>query len=247
MDPLSTVDHRPYPPPERSWVMAQRWHDLLFAHWPVAPDAIRGDLPAGLELDTFDGQAWVGVVPFRMSGIRVRGTPALPWLSAFPELNVRTYAVRDGRPGVFFWSLDAANPVAVRVARAWFHLPYFDARMTCRADGESVEYRSERTHRGAPPAELRARYAPTGPVELAAPGTLEHWLTERYCLYAGARDGRLLRSEIHHAPWPLQRATAELGLETMARAAGIALEGAPASLLFARELEVRCWGPRRVV
>jgi hypothetical protein len=127
------------------------WHDLLFAHWPVAPDALRALLPRTdppLELDVRDGFAWLGVVPFRMSGARFRWLPPVPGTAAFPELNVRTYVTAGGRPGVWFFSLDAASPLAVRAARATFHLPYFDAGMACEADGDGVYYRSRRTHAG---------------------------------------------------------------------------------------------------
>jgi uncharacterized protein YqjF (DUF2071 family) len=127
---LEQVAHRPWPLPPGGWVMAQIWHDLLFAHWPVPQAVLRPRIPAQLAVDTFDGQGWLGVVPFRMSGVRLRGTPRVPWLSAFPELNVRTYVVADGKPGVWFFSLDAGNAIAVAIARAWFHLPYFRARMS---------------------------------------------------------------------------------------------------------------------
>src|SRR5439155_1787767 len=132
--------------------MAMRWHDLLFMHWPVKAKELRPLLPAGVELDTFEAEAWVGVVPFRMTGVRPRWVPTLPWLSKSVELNVRTYVKRGGRAGVWFFTMDASNPVAVRMARWRFHLPYFDARMSCERRGEAVEYRSERTHRGVPPA-----------------------------------------------------------------------------------------------
>src|SRR5215470_11526964 len=156
------IAHRPWPLPTSPWIMAQSWHDLLFAHWPVDPAVLRSRIPAKLTIDTFDGSAWLGIVPFRMSGVRLRATPALPWLSAFPELNVRTYVTAEGKPGVFFFSLDAANPVAVAAARRFFHLPYFRARMSCRPDGDGIRYASQRTHRGAPSAELRGRYRPLG-------------------------------------------------------------------------------------
>src|SRR5690349_6710130 len=126
---LRKLDHRPWPVPSRPWIMAQNWHELLFAHWRVPVEAVRPLVPQGLEIDLFAGDAWLSVVPFRMSGVRLRGTPALPWLSSFPELNVRTYVCAEGRPGVWFFSLDAASRLAVGVARAWFHLPYFNARM----------------------------------------------------------------------------------------------------------------------
>jgi uncharacterized protein YqjF (DUF2071 family) len=226
--------------------MAMNWHDLLFAHWPVAADVLRPLIPAGLDVDTFDGSAWLGVVPFRMTGVRVRGTPALPGPGAFPELNVRTYVRCGNRPGVWFFSLDAASRVAVRAARAAFHLPYFDAEMVCDAAGDDVAYRSRRTHRGAPPAEFVARYGPSGPVTLSTPGSLAAWLTERYCLYAAKPDGALLVGEIHHAPWPLQPAHATVDLNSMAAAAGVALPASAPHLLFARRLDVVAWAPGRV-
>ena len=117
-------NHRPWPVPQKPWVMRQVWHDLVFAHWPVSVDQLRPLIPPGLQIDTYDGQAWIGVVPFRMSGIRPRLLPAVPWLSAFPELNVRTYVVADDKPGVWFFSLEAANLVAVTIARWWYCLLY---------------------------------------------------------------------------------------------------------------------------
>ncbi len=170
--------------------MSQRWCDLLFAHWPVPAAALRSRIPEELEIDTFDGTAWIAVVPFRMEAIRPRWLPAVPWLSRFPELNLRTYVQLDDRPGVFFFSLDASNPVAVAAARSLFLLPYFRARMTCEREGDAITYRSRRTHSGAPGADLDARYGPAGDVFHAAPGTLEHFLTERYCLYTERRQRR---------------------------------------------------------
>jgi uncharacterized protein YqjF (DUF2071 family) len=207
--------------------MAQTWHDLLFAHWRIDASQLRPLIPAPLEVDTFQNQAWIGVVPFRMSGIRLRATPALPRLSAFPELNVRTYVTHGGKPGVWFFSLDAANAIAVSVARAWFHLPYFNAKMQCETRNGWIEYESERTHRNAPKASLRARYRPTGETFHARPGTLEYFLTERYCLYAADAKGQISRGEIQHAPWPLQPAQAEFHRNTMIESMEC---GAPAPL-----------------
>lgn len=170
--------------------MAQVWHDLLFAHWPVSPHELRRHIPPQLSLDTFDDSAWLGVVPFRMSGIRPKHLPAVPWLSAFLELNVRTYVTVGGESGVYFFSLDAGNPVAVALARTIFKLPYFRASMTLHTRADEVLYTSQRTHAGAPAAELTARYRPTGHVFRAAQGSLEWWLTERYCLYTARRRVR---------------------------------------------------------
>ena len=223
--------------------MAMSWHDLLFAHWPVAPESVRGLVPSCLELDLHGGSAWVAVVPFRMSGVRARLTPALPGPGAFPELNLRTYVRVGTKPGVYFWSLDAASRVAVRAARAGFHLPYFDAAMECVHEGDDIAFTSRRTHRGAPAAELDVRYGPEGAPFHAQPGTLEHWLTERYCLYAVDGAGRPHRGEIHHVPWTLQRAHAEFRRNTIAAAAGVALPAAAPHLLFARRLDVVAWLP----
>jgi uncharacterized protein len=217
--------------------MKQTWHDLLFAHWPVSTAVMRSLVPPQLTLDTFDGQCWVGVVPFHMSGIRTRGLPPLPGLSRFPELNVRTYVTHGGKSGVYFFSLDAANLPAVWAARAFYHLPYFYAEMSSREIGGGIQYASRR-RLGL--AEFRGRYCPTAEVRLREHGSLEHWLTERYCLYTTHR-GRVLRSEIHHQQWPLQDAAAEFETNTVAAATGIELPASPPSLLFARRLEVFIW------
>ncbi len=227
---------------KRPWAMSMRWLDLLFAHWPVSPAVLRPLLPPGLELDLFDGKAYVGVVPFRMEGVTPRGVPEVPGLHAFPELNLRTYVTTGGRPGVWFFSLDAGQKLAVRVARALFHLPYFDAAF--RLEGNS--YSSIRTHAGAPPAILEATYMPTGPVYHAKPGTLEHWLTERYCLYSADKRGRIYRGEIAHTPWPLQPAAAEFRKNTLGDWLGIAMQGPPETLHFAKELDVRAWLVQRI-
>jgi hypothetical protein len=246
MNPIDYVDHRPWPLPASRWVMAQTWHDLLFAHWPVTIESLRRAIPRALEIDTFDGEAWLGVVPFRMSGVRLRGTPPLPWISAFPELNLRTYVKHGDKPGVWFFALEAGNPLAVAIARAWFHLPYFRARMNVARAHDDIEYKSQRTHRHAQPAELVARYGPTGPVYSSRRNTLEHWLTERYCLYAADDNDRLFRGEIHHRPWPLQPAQAEIESCTLPRAHGLTLPTTPPLLHFARRLDVIIWRPERV-
>lgn len=232
---------RPWPVPRRPWVMAMQWHDLLFAHWPIEADRVRPLIPPTLELETYNGTAWLGIVPFRMAGVRPRNVPDIPWLSAFPELNVRTYVTAGGKPGVWFFSLDAANPVAVRGARTAFHLPYFDARMRCQANGDAILYTSIRTHRQAPCATLAMRYRPTGPIYQAQEGSLDAWLTSRYCLYAANRGGTVWRGEIHHQPWPLQPAEAEFEDNTMNEQIGLVLPDQSPILHFTRHLDVVAW------
>lgn len=243
---LRHTAHRPWPLPENPWILAQTWEHLLFLHWPVAVDALAWRLPAGLELDTFDGEAWLGVVPFRMAWVRPRGLPPVPPLSFFPELNVRTYVTCDGRPGVWFLSLDASSRVAVRLARRFFHLPYFDADMAVDASDTYVHYTSRRTHRDAPPAEFEAAYGPSGADAPTRPGTLEHWLTERYCLYAADDAGAIFRGHIHHAPWPLQPAEATVELNTMAMSHGIALPRRDPLCHYAASIDVVAWPIQRL-
>ena len=234
-------DHRQWAPPARPWLIRQTWRDLLFAHWPVAPSALRPLIPSRLELETFGGDAWVGVVPFELSGLSVRHTPH--WLQlTFLELNVRTYVTVENKPGVWFFSLDAASLLAVLGARAAYHLPYYWAAMQISERDGWITYRSQR--RGGDTARFAGRYRPSGPVFTSPPGSLESWLTDRYCLYA-SRAGRILRAEINHPPWPLQPAELEIAENTMASAQGIALSGSPI-LHFARRMDMVNWGPERV-
>jgi hypothetical protein len=227
--------------------MAQTWRNLLFAHWPVERRALRPLVPAGLTLQTFDGQAWLGITPFVLTGLRPRALPALPGVSQFPEINVRTYVTTDGKPGVFFFSLDAGSALAVTGARAGYSLPYFRARFRVRAGARgSIVYSSRRVHRGAARAEFSAEYRPTGEPSAAAAGALAHWLTERYCLYAVDQRGRLHRAEIHHPPWPLQPAEAEITRNTMTTGLGFDLPAVEPLLHFSRRLDVHVWPPEPV-
>lgn len=243
---LHTVAHRPWPLPRAPWMLHMRWLDLLFMHWPVPEAALRPHIPPGLQIQTFNGTAWIAVVPFHMRDVRPRLVPSVPLLSHFPELNVRTYVTDGRKPGVWFFSLDAANLIAVRMARRGFFLNYLDARMITERHAGRIVYASERTHRGAAPAVFRARYHPTGAPFMAQPGTLEHWLTERYCLYAADPQGRIWRGEIHHAPWPLQPAAAEVLTNTMATPIGLELPEQAPLLHFAEALHVVAWLPERM-
>jgi uncharacterized protein YqjF (DUF2071 family) len=234
---LGERDHRPWPLPDEPWVQGQTWLDLLFAHWSLPVDALRRAVPAPLPLDTFDGRAWLGVTPFEVIGLRAQGAPPVPWLSRFAETNVRTYTTIDGKPGIHFFSLDAASALAVAGARATYRLPYHRAEMAIERAGEEIRYR---TRRAKPEAELVARYRPDGPVFQAQPGTLEHFLTERYCLYVVDERQRIRRADIHHPPWPLQPAVADIERNTMTAPYGIELVGDPL-LHFAARQDVLIW------
>lgn len=234
----------PYPGRDRRWIMVQHWHDLLFAHWPVQPEALRPLVPSGLSIDTFDGPAWVGIVAFRLSGIRLRGLPPFPPVAAFNEINVRTYVTRGGRPGVYFLSMDADNPLAMAIARPWFRLPYTHSAIEMEAQGGCVSFAGRRVQPGMPVARFAATYGPRSDAYEARPGSLDHWLTERYSYYTAGRGGRVYRCDIQHPRWPLQHAWARTGENTMLETLGITQPEGEGLLHYARHMRALI-GPLR--
>jgi uncharacterized protein len=239
---LRQTAHRPWPLPERRWLMGQSWEQLLFAHWPVPAERLRPLLPSGLELDERDGSAWLGITPFRITSLRLRGVPPVPWVSSFRELNVRTCVSAAGKPGIWFFSLDCESPGAVEVARRTYRLPYFRARMRSERDGDEIEYSSARCEPGSDAVVFHARYAPDGEAFEARRGSLESFLVERYCLYA-EHAGRLLRADIHHAPWQLRPARATIELNTMAP---VELPSVEPLLHYSERIDTVIWPPERI-
>ena len=234
---LAETAHRPWPLPGGSWIMGQSWDDLLFAHWRADADAIRKLVPPGLEVEEHDGSAWLGITPFVLRGFRLRGTLPLPVVSTFPEINVRTYVTAGGKPGIWFFSLDTSSAVAVEAARRTYKLPYFHARISVERGPERIRYTSARRN-SARPFVFEASYGAQGEPAEPAPGSLEAFLTERYCLYAHGADG-LHRAEIHHPPWRIRPADAEIALNTMPPD-GIELDGEPLLHLAERQ-DVVIW------
>jgi uncharacterized protein len=232
---LEVVDHRPWPLPRRSWIQAQTWKHLLFAHWRVPEEALREHVPEQLPLDSFDGSCWLGITPFRVDGLRLRATFPVPRLSSFLELNVRTYVTYGDKPGIWFFSLDAESRLAVEAARLTYALPYHHASMRAHRLGEAVDYASRRRGDGHC---FDGRYRPTGAAAPARADTLEYFLAERYCLYT-TRDGELFRADIHHPPWPLQPAEAEIRENSMPPPP-VELEGEPL-FHFSERQDVVIW------
>ena len=238
-------------------VMRQQWRDLLFLHWAVPAEQLRALLPASLSLDTFAGQAYVGLVPFTMRNVRPTWTPPFPPLSNFHEINVRTYVHYNGLPGVWFFSLDAANATAVRIARAWFKLPYYYARMRLARQEEDaagqpgnthcarIDYASERLWPDPTPASADVQWTPRGAVSHALPGTLDHFLIERYVLYS-YKDGQLYSGQVHHPAYPVQTATLHALNENLVAQAGITRPDAPPLIHYARGVDVKIYPLRRV-
>ncbi len=247
-DILAATNHRPWPLPSTRWLMAMRWTDLLFAHWPLGAQEVARLLPEGLALDTWEGAAWVGIVPFRMEDVQLQGFPMVPGTHVFPEANVRTYVrePKSGHPGVYFFSLDAGNLLAVIGARSWFHLPYYFARMSIERDDVSGDghwrYRSKRLL-ARRPADLHVRYRGARPaLPPSKPGSIEHFLTERYALFTRG-NAHLFRCDIHHRQWTLEPAEAQFEALSLPDPAGIKLSTSAPILHFSRVQDVLAWPP----
>jgi uncharacterized protein YqjF (DUF2071 family) len=226
--------------------MHQIWAKLLFIHWPILPDQLRPLIPARLQIDTFAETAWIGLTPFTMWGIRPSFLPAVPWLSTSHELNLRTYVHLNGVPGVWFFSLDASNLLAVLGARLGYSLPYFQARMQLREEGLTIHFTSSRLHRETGPADFEAVWTRGKTLPEAVPETLEFFLLERYCLYA-AQGERLYRAYIHHRPWPLCQVTLSQLSSTMLASQGLSTpQDGPLLYGQAAPLHVEIWPPHQV-
>jgi len=241
-----STSQKPRPLPTGRWAMTQRWNDLLYAHWPVPAPEIAALLPEGLHVDTFQGSAWLGIVPFWLDRIKIHGFPSIPGIRRFPDLNLRTY-VRDeqtGTPGVYFFSLDAGNLLAVAGARLLLHLPYHWAEMQLEQKSEREFTFYSRRRFSAKPVVFKARYRGLGPsrkLAEGASGTLEYFLMERYCLFTANRNGQPIRANLHHVPWPLEEAEAEIEQNDLAASIGIRLPDQEPVLHYSRRLAVYIW------
>jgi uncharacterized protein len=234
---LTETAHRPWPLPSGSWLMGQTWEDLFFAHWRVAAAAVRELVPAGLTVDEHDGSAWLGVTLFELTGLRLRGTLPLPVVSSFPVLNVRTYVTAAGKPGIWLFSLDTPSLVAGEVARRVHKQPSFHARISLERDDGRILGSAARRE-GLRPFVFEGSYRPDGDPSEPEPGTLEHFLAERYCVYASDESG-LYRGEIHRLPWRIRPAEASIELNTMPPD-GLELQGEPLCHLAERQ-DVVIW------
>ena len=232
------VDHRPFPLPKGPWIMQQTWEDLLFAHWKLPYETLRKRVPAILELDAYQGEVYIAVTPFKMRDVKFRLLPPIPTTSDFLEVNVKTYVKKDGKPGIYFFSLDASSALSAIGARLGTNLPYHRAEMSLtEADGK-FDYSS---YRKDEPAELEVSYKPISEVFESAPGSLEEFLTERYCLFQEIGEKRLIEIDIHHLKWPLQNADAFFARKDITRPAGIILPDEQPLLHYSKSLNVAIW------
>ncbi|HTA75632.1 MAG TPA: DUF2071 domain-containing protein [bacterium] len=233
---------RPWVVPSRNWMMSQTWNDLLFLHWPIPQPILQKIVPPNLPIDTYRGQAWLGIVPFTMSHIHFKGLPPLPGLSAFPEINVRTYVTLDGKPGVYFFSLDAENRWAVWFARNFFNLPYFYSEFSVQKKTDSIDYQISRRRTEKAPLAFEAQYGPTGQTLKNQDRQLAQWLTARYCLYTTDSKGRIYRGNIDHSPWPLQPGKVSVKKNTLTASLPITLPKTKSLVYFSKILKVNIWG-----
>lgn len=237
---LKHLAHRPWPLPESRWNWRQAWLDLAFLHYRVAGATLRARLPTWVDLEEFDGSAWVSIVPFRMCDLRTRAPRWFPPLAPFPELNLRTYVTVGGKPGVWFFSLDADCLPLVLAARRWFGLPYWKAAMTLDRTPDDIRFTSRRQ---AGDVAFEASYQPDSELPcFATPGSFEHWASERYCLYSASPTGPI-RLEVHHAPWPIQRAKVEVKKSDLLKAAGLTILDPNPRGYYSSGVEVICFPP----
>jgi len=253
---LYSVDHRPWMPPDSPWLLSQNWNDLLFAHFAVDAPTLRQMVPDALTLDLYDRVGWVTIAAFCTSHLRPSGIPPLPGLSFFPQLTLRTYVTLQGKPGLLYLSVDAANLSAVWLARVFFRMQYWHASMQVsgatiqarKAEEKAIHLRSSRLHgpRGENgPAKLDVQYCPEGEARLAGRGSLEEFLTERYCVYSWNRR-KIYRTEVHHQPWSLQGATVEIRDNTIGAPLGLTFPARPEFCHFSRSLKALIWAPESI-
>jgi len=240
------LPHRPWPYPNRLWAIRQDWVQLSFLHWDMEPSSLQSLIPAPLELDLFEGKAYLGLVPFLMDTVRPRFLPCVPGISRFPELNIRTYVRYNNIPGVLFFSLDAASRIAVWFGRKGFHVPYFFASMSIKKDGDTTHYTSVRHGQTAGENRFRGSITTREETYYSTEGSLEHWLTERYCFYAAHPNGRMMRCDVAHKPWPLKKAVAEIEENTLVQSFGIENHQDPPLVHESAGVQVLGWRPEFV-
>jgi uncharacterized protein YqjF (DUF2071 family) len=207
---MDEVTHRPWPIISKNWIMRQSWSNVLFTHWPISAELLRPHIPRSLEIDTFDGTAWLGVVVFIMEGIYLRGLTALSVTPKFAEVNVRTYVQRNGKPGVYFMSLDVGDLASLMIAKRWYRLPYKAAQISLQKEDQTFLCKSLRKEKSNVPIGFHANYIPLSGVYLSKKELFDDWLTERYCFFSTDKRANIYCGEIHHQPWPLQKVDIEI-------------------------------------
>lgn len=246
MNNMGYTGHRPYVLPSRPWIMRQVWQNFIFVHWPVSMESIRALVPSCLEIDTFDRQAWIGIYTFRTQGLYLRGFPSLSLFSPFYGINLRTYVTYKGKPGVYFIHLNSTHWTALRIARAWYRLNYFHAKIRFSNDGEYLVYDGIiQSHKGTS-STYHIRFSPESMVYYPQREKLDYFLTERYCLYSVDSKDHLYCAEIHHSPWPLQKANAEILNNSLTKFYNLQLTNQKPVFHFSKGVDVLIWNINRL-
>ncbi|RKQ34758.1 YqjF family protein [Oceanobacillus halophilus] len=245
MDILNVTDHRPFPFPSKHWMMKQKWKNISFLHWPLSESQLRPFIPKQLTIDTYHGQAWVGMVIFEMESIHLRGIPKYSITPNFSEVNVRTYVTYNGVPGIYFLSIDVDNWASVTLAKRWYHLPYHSANISIEKSHESYHYESIR--HGQSQIKGEGMIHPLPESYIADKDSLDYWLMERYRLYSINKKQSLYKADIHHKPWSLQKAETTIHRNTILSELTIGLDAFfPAVSHFSSGLDTLFWNIKRL-
>ena len=240
------LPHRPWAYPEFPWSVRQDWLHLSFLHWETDPGLLQALLPEPLKLDTYEGKAYIGLVPFLMDNVRPRFLPCVPGVSRFPELNIRTYVTLGEKPGVFFFSLDADSWTAVWIGKKAFHLPYFSAEIRFETDDSGVRFESQRRGLSLGEEAFSGTFSGSGDIYYAEKGSLEYFLTERYCFYAEIRGVGVVRSDVAHKPWPIRKGLAQIEVNSMVGRYGVEANRTPDLVHSTPGVQVLGWWPQSV-
>ncbi|KAB2334776.1 DUF2071 domain-containing protein [Cytobacillus depressus] len=243
---MKDFGHRPWQLPSKHWIMRQTWSNLFFTHWPIAPEILRPYIPQSLQIDTFNRYAWVGIILFVMEGIYPRGLNYKSILPSFPEINVRTYVQCDDKPGIYFLSIDVGDWASYTIAKRWFRLPYFSSHVSFQKEDQTFQFGSKRKGNSNSPITFNGKYIPLPKIFYPKKGTLDHWLTERYCLYSKDQRGNLYCGEIHHRPWPLQYAESEIHMNTLLSPFNIDLNEVKPISHYSKGVDSLIWNIKKV-
>ncbi|KKI92857.1 hypothetical protein WQ54_06630 [Bacillus sp. SA1-12] len=246
MNLLNDIIHRPFPLPSKKYIMRQTWRNLLFLHWPIPIEKLRPHIPSALQIDTFNGSAWLGIILFVIDGIFPFGVSSLSLTPRFPEINVRTYVKCNGKPGIYFMSIDVGNWASLKIAKKWYRLPYHSAEISFRKEGQTFHCQSRRKGYEHTPIVFKSKYVPISGVYFPKEGTLDHWLTERYCLFSSHNGINIYCGEIHHRPWPLQKAEIELGINTLFTPYQFDLSGVNPIAHFSTGVDSLMWNIKKI-
>ena len=227
----------------KRWTMTQVWENVLFAHWSLPMEVVRKHIPAELEVDTFNGEAWVGVILFKMNGFKLRFTP-FRYPFSFPEINLRTYVKVNERPAIFFMTLDAADPLVVSVAKRWYRLPYFHAKMSFSKQEDMISFHSERKSVGDSVV-IGGEFYPVSEQFVPKDGSIDHWLTERYVYFNKDPNNHIYWGEVYHEPWQLRKVSGKFSDNTLLHPYQIELPGEPHLLHYSRGVEAQMGAPGR--